>query len=320
MNAKIVSSGSYLPKTKVSNFDLAKIMDTSDEWIVQRTGIKTRFYEDVGAVNMAYQASLKALDSIDIESIDCIVVGTYTADESIPSVASQVRKLLNVKRPIPAFDVNAACSGFMFALHIANSFIKAHTYQKILVIGVDYNSKTLDFTDRSSAILFGDGAGAIILEANKSGFLDSYIYGESDEDNVLVLGNKNSNENPFVENSYQTTPYLKMDGQKVFRFAVRVFESSIRDILVKNNLSVADIDYVIAHQANERILLSGIRSLKIAKEKVLMNVSEYGNTSSASVVILLDEAFKQGLLKPGMKVVLVAFGGGLTYGCSLVEI
>ncbi len=320
MKAKIIKSGSYIPKTKVSNFDLEKIMDTSNEWIVQRTGIKSRYYEDVGSVNMAYQASLDALGDIDVESIDAIIVGSYTSDQSIPSTASQVRKLLNIKRAIPAFDVNAACSGFMYILHIANSFIKSKTYKRILIVGVDYNSKTLDFSDRTTAILFGDGAGAMILQASDSGIIDSQIFGESDEDLVLTLENKDENNNPFTKKEKQGNSYLKMDGQKVFKFAVRVFDSSIRKILNENNLDISDIDYVIAHQANERILLSGIRSLKIAREKVLMNVSEYGNTSSASVPILFDEANKKGLLKPNMKVILIAFGGGLTYGCSLIEI
>lgn len=319
MSAKIISTGSYLPKNKVTNFDFEKIMDTNDAWIKQRTGINSRYFEDTSTLNMALQAAKECLEDIDKESIDCILVGTYTPDMMIPTVAGSVKKALDIKRDIPAFDINAACSGFIFTLHTARAFIQSGIYKRILVIGVDFNSRILDFTDRSTAILFGDGAGAVILEKDDANLFDSKIHAINDKDNVLTLPNATDFNNPFVKRTMQENPYFKMTGSDVFKFAVKVMTQGIKEILESNHLEKEDIDFVIAHQANARIIETGAKLLRMPQEKFLMNVQDVGNTSSGSVPLLLDEVNKKGMLKKGMKIVLVAFGGGLSYGTSLIE-
>lgn len=319
MKAKIVATGSYRPKKKITNYDFEKIMDTSHEWIVQRTGIETRFYEEYSTVNMATEAAKAALSKFDLESIDCIIVGTYTPDSFIPSVANQVKENLRILKPIPSFDVNAACSGFLYALHTANAFIKSDTYQNILVIGVDFNSRYLDFEDRSSAILFGDGAGAVVLSRGTQGIIDSIIGSIDDNDLSLVMKNNTDYANPFFERNLVNDKYFMMKGKDVFKFAIKIFEQSVLDILERNSLTTDDIDYIVAHQANQRILDFATRSLKIEKHKILSNVADVGNTSSGSVPLLLDEKNQEGIFREGMKIILVAFGGGLTYGCTLVE-
>ncbi len=319
MKSKILSTGSYLPPKVVSNKDFEKIIDTSDEWITQRTGIKERRFEEISNVNMAYQASIKALQNIDIESIDCLIAATYTPDSMIPGLAGELRGLLAINRSIPAFDINAACSSFIFALETANAYIKAGIYKRILVVGSDRNSSTLDFSDRSTCILFGDGAGALVLEAANVGIIDTILAGEIDKDQSLILKNKEDFSNPFISIEKNESSKLEMKGSDVFKFAVRVVKNSINEILLRNNLDINDIDYVISHQANQRILNMAARSLKVSEEKFLSNLELYGNTSSASIPILLDEANKKGILKSGMKIIIVAFGGGLSYGASIIE-
>lgn len=319
MSLKIVSTGSYYPKNKVSNFDLEKIMDTNDAWIQKRTGIETRYYEDTSTSHMALHAAKDALKDIDLESIDCIVVGTYTPDDLIPTVANTVRKELGIKKNIPAFDINAACSGFIFAFHTARAFIKSKIYKRVLVIGVDFNSRIMDFTDRKTSILFGDGAGCVLLEYDKDNLCDSYIHSVSDTQNSLTAPSSSDFSNPFVERDTKKDPFFKMEGQAVFRFAVDAMNKGINEVLKKNDLKLDDIDYVISHQANQRIMETSARMLKGDPNKFLSNIKEYGNTSSGSVPLLLDEANKKGYFKPGMKLILVAFGGGLSYGSVLIQ-
>lgn len=319
MKSKILSTGSYLPPKVVSNKVFEKIIDTSDEWITQRTGIKERRFEELSNVHMAHEAAKKALDNIDINSIDCIIAATYTPDSMIPGLAGELRGLLNVKRSIPAFDINAACSSFIFALETANAYIKAGIYKRILIVGSDRNSSTLDFNDRSTCILFGDGAGALVLESSSTGIIDTILAGEIDKDNSLSLKVKEEFINPFIDEKNIVNSKLEMKGSDVFKFAVRVVKDSINEILEKNNLDISEIDYVISHQANQRILNMAARSLKVSDKKFLSNLEMYGNTSSASIPILLDEANKKGILKRGMKIILIAFGGGLSYGASIIE-
>ncbi|HZJ87403.1 MAG TPA: beta-ketoacyl-ACP synthase III [Erysipelothrix sp.] len=318
MSAKILSTGSYIPPTKVSNNDLEIILDTNDSWIKERTGISSRHYEASSSVNMALNASKEALKNIDKESIDCVLVGTYTPDNLIPNVASSVREALGIKKNIPAFDINAACSGFIFTLHTARAFLKASIYKRILVIGVDFNSRTLDFSDRSSTILFGDGAGALVLEKSDNLF-DSIIHSASDTDLSLTLPSSTDFHNPFIKRKQIDYPYFKMNGKEVFKFAVKAMRDSILEILDKHKLTLDDVDYVVAHQANERIIMSAAKMLKADTSKFLMNIDRVGNTSSGSIPILLDEENKKGTFKKGMKVIMVAFGGGLSYGSSLIN-
>lgn len=319
MSAKILSTGSYIPKTKITNFDLEKIMDTNDAWITQRTGIKSRYFEDNSTSHMALEAAKKALQNIDKESIDCILVGTYTPDNLIPTVASNVRRYLNIEKSIPAFDINAACSGFLFTLHTARAFIKSDIYQRILVIGVDFNSRILDFTDRSTAILFGDGAGAVVLEQDKNNLFDSKIHSITDQDDTLTLPSSSDFHNPFIERDKIENPYFKMTGREVFKFAVSAMRKGILEILKDHDLELEDIDYIVAHQANQRIIETGAKLLKTDVSKFLLNVDRVGNTSSGSVPLLLDESNRKKLFKPGMNIIMIAFGGGLSYGTSLIR-
>lgn len=319
MKSRILSTGSYLPSKIIKNKDFEAIIDTNDEWIRQRTGIKERRFEEVSNVNMAYQAALNALVNIDLNSIDCIIAATYTPDSMIPGLAGELRSLLKIERTIPAFDINAACSSFIFALESANAFIKAGIYQRILVVGSDRNSSTLDFNDRSTCILFGDGAGAVTLEASNVGIIDTILAGEIDKDQSLSLKNKEEFNNPFISINKDEKSKLEMKGSDVFKFAVRVVKDSINEILLRNKLDINDIDYVVSHQANQRILNMAARSLKVSESKFLSNLEFYGNTSSASIPILLDESNKKGLFKPGSKIIMIAFGGGLSYGATLIE-
>lgn len=318
MSAKIISTGSYLPKLKVTNDDLAKHMDTNDEWIRQRTGIKSRYYEDDSSFKMALASAKDALKDLDQESIDCILVGTYTPDNLIPNVASAVKMGLGIKRDIPCFDINAACSGFIFTLHTARAFLKANIYKRILVVGVDFNSRVLNFEDRSTAILFGDGAGSAVLEKDETNLFDSIIHSVDDTDASLSLISNSDFSNPFVDKASRY-PYFEMEGKEVFKFAVSSFRKGIQEILKQNNLSMDDIDYVISHQANKRIIETSAKLLKTDISKFLMNIEEVGNTSSGSVPLLLDQSNKAKILKKGMKVIMIAFGGGLSYGTSLIE-
>lgn len=318
MSAAIVKTGSYRSHRIVSNHDLAQIMDTNHEWIVSRTGIVNRVYEDDSTLHMAYEASLKIVTEEDLESLDGIIVGTYTPDKLIPSVASELRAKLNFKRNIFAFDVNAACSGFIFALHTGYAYIKSGLAKRVLIVGVDYNSRIMDFKDRTTSILFGDGAGAVILEASDVGIIDSFIHNESDTGNALSVISSSDYDHPY-RNKVQQNPYFEMEGKTVFKFAVKALRNSVNQLLERNNLTLDDIDYVVSHQANLRILETASKILKMDINKFLVNVDEVGNTSSGSVPLLLDEVNQKGILKPGMKVILVAFGGGLTYGATLIE-
>lgn len=319
MSTKILATGSYVPEFVVTNKDFEQIMETSDAWIKERTGIQTRRFEDVSNVRMATEAAKNALEFIDIDSIDCIVVGTYTPDTHIPGTASEVRKALGITRPIPAFDVNAACSGFLYALHVGHAYITANLFKRVLVIGSDFNSRVLNFEDRSSSILFGDGAGAVVIEKGIGGIQDIRIGGLNDRYESLVLKSNTDFQSPFLDRDTRNHELFKMKGADVFKFAVGILEKSVKELLELNHLALEDVDYLIAHQANQRILDTASKSLNIDPNKVLSNVKDYGNTSSGSVPLLLDEANRKGLLKTGMKLVIVAFGGGLTYGSALIE-
>lgn len=320
MKTKIIASGSYTPRHRVTNQDFEKIFDTSDAWIQSRTGIVSRYYESTSNVNMALNAARNALETLDRETIDCIIVGTYTPDTLIPGVANTVRKELGITRNIPAFDVNAACSGFIYALHVAHAYIQSKMYKRILVIGSDFNSRILNFEDRSSSILFGDGAGAVVVEAGNTGILSFQIHGENDVSNALTLRSNNDGQSPFMIRDYHHDEKFEMQGRDVYKFAVRALQSSIESVVKEANLKINAIDYIVSHQANQRILDAAIKNMNLDPGKVLSNVGSYGNTSSGSVPLLFDESMRKGILKKGMKIIMVAFGGGLTYGACCLEI
>lgn len=316
MKSKITATGSYVPNTIVTNSDLSEIMDTNDEWITQRTGIKERRYENVSNLNMCHKAALAC--EIDFETVDLIIVCTYTPDSFIPTTASELKKALNIKREIPAFDINAACSGFVYGLQVADALIKSLAYKKVLLVGSDFNSRTLDFSDRNTAILFGDGAGAVVLEASsEAGIVKTVLNGDDDNDNLIDLANMTDHSNEFVERSTERKPYFGMKGSEVFKFAIKVMKKSILSVVSKDELK--DIDYIISHQANKRIIEFAAKSLKIDIKRFPMNLDRYGNTSAGSIPIMLDDLVKNKKVKKGDQLIFVAFGGGLTYGSSLIK-
>ncbi len=314
-NIKIIASAYSAAKNVVTNDDLSKIVDTSDEWIYSRTGIKQRRYvADEGTTDLAVEAARKAIEAnkIEVSRITHIIVATMSADHIMPSCACLVQERLGLNnQEIMAFDVNAACSGFVYALQIANSMLQEGKYA--LVIGAEVLSKLIDFTDRNTCVLFGDGAGAVLVEKHAT-YAKSYHYARSIGDNEGILVT------PGIDKKTRTVGFLQMDGREVFRFAVSVMEESILKVCEKANLDVNDIDFIIPHQANVRIISRVSKKMDIPLEKFYTNVHEFGNTSAASVAIAYAQASEEGILQKGMKVILVGFGGGFTYGATLIEI
>ncbi|MBO5208194.1 MAG: ketoacyl-ACP synthase III [Lachnospiraceae bacterium] len=319
MKTRIIGTGSCLPETIVTNDDLSKIMDTSDEWISSRTGIRERrLAKDENTASLSIEAARRALEDakVSAQDIDLIIVGTITGDYVTPSTACEVQAALGADKAV-AFDVNAACSGFMFALHTADAYFKAGIYKTALVLGAETLSKIMDWNDRSTCVLFGDGAGAAVLRAEETGLL-AYDQG-SDGAKGMVLACKNRlNNNPLVKNPTDLQ-YTYMDGQEVYKFAVTTVPASIKKVLDEAGLSVEDIDYFALHQANIRIIQSVAKRLKVSEDKFPISLDHCGNISAASVPILLDEINKKGMLKPGMKIVLSGFGAGLTWGSAVIE-
>ena len=319
MKTRIIGTGSCLPETIVTNDDLSKIMDTSDEWISSRTGIRERrLAKDENTASLSIEAARRALEDakVSAQDIDLIIVGTITGDYVTPSTACEVQAALGADKAV-AFDVNAACSGFMFALHTADAYFKAGIYKTALVLGAETLSKIMDWNDRSTCVLFGDGAGAAVLRAEETGLL-AYDQG-SDGAKGMVLACKNRlNNNPLVKNPTDLQ-YTYMDGQEVYKFAVTTVPASIKKVLDEAGLSVEDIDYFALHQANIRIIQSVAKRLKVSEDKFPISLDHCGNISAASIPILLDEINKKGMLKPGMKIVLSGFGAGLTWGSAVIE-
>ena len=302
-----------------NNDDLSKIMDTSDEWISSRTGIRERrLVKDETTASMSIEAARRALEDakVSAQDIDLIIVGTITGDYVTPSTACEVQAAIGADKAV-AFDVNAACSGFMFALHTADAYFKAGIYKTALVLGAETLSKIMDWNDRSTCVLFGDGAGAAVLRAEETGIL-AYDQG-SDGAKGMVLACKNRlNNNPLVQNP-KDLQYTYIEGQEVYKFAVTTVPASINKVLNEAGLSVEDIDYFALHQANIRIIQSVAKRLKVSEDKFPISLDHCGNISAGSVPILLDEINKKGMLKPGMKIVLSGFGAGLTWGSAVIE-
>ncbi|HBD74500.1 MAG TPA: 3-oxoacyl-ACP synthase [Acholeplasmataceae bacterium] len=302
---KILGTGHYVPNQIVNNHDLEKIVDTSDEWIVSRTGIKERRKVHHETTHeMAYLASKNALKEakIDASEIDLIVVATITENQKTPAVANFVAGLLGIEDDVMSFDLNAACTGFVYALEVAASLIQQPKYRKALVIGAETLSNVLDYTDRNTCILFGDGAGAVVIEKGKETQL-GYFYNTS---------------RPDMSNTLDVGKFIKMDGRKVFLFAVEVIEKSIKKVLEDANLTLEDIDHIIPHQANERIILAVSKSMNVSMDKFVMNIASYGNTSAASIPLTLSEYKKKH--SKTMSLLLVGFGGGFTYGAAIVKV
>ncbi|MBO5474731.1 MAG: ketoacyl-ACP synthase III [Lachnospiraceae bacterium] len=320
MKTRIIGTGSCLPANVVTNDDLSKIMDTSDEWISSRTGIRERHLaKEETTASMSVEAAKRAMENAGVtaEEIDLIILGTVSADYVTPSCACEVQAAIGAKNAV-AFDINAACSGFMFALHIANAYIQSGIYRTALIIGAETLSKIMDWNDRSTCVLFGDGAGAAVVRADENtGFL-AFDLGSDGSRGMVLAGLNRTNNNPLVETSKELQ-YVHMDGQEVYKFAVTAVPASLHKVLEDAGISAEEIDYFALHQANIRIIQSVAKRLKVSEDKFPISLDHCGNISAASVPILLDEMNKNGLLKPGMKIALSGFGGGLTWASAVVE-
>lgn len=319
MTARIIGTGSAVPEQIVTNEDLSKIVETSDEWISSRSGIKERrVAKEETTTSLAILAGKRALENAGIasEEIEVIIVATCTPDCFFPNTACQVQDAIGAKHAV-AFDLSAACSGFLFALSTAQAYIKGGIYQKALIIGAETMSKMIDWSDRSTCVLFGDGAGAAVVSAEETGVLE--LVQKSDGTGKGVLSCKARETRNLLNHESETKEYLYMEGQPVFKFAVKTVPECVEEILEKAEVKKEEIRYYILHQANSRIIQSVAKRLKEPEEKFPMNLSLYGNTSAASIPILLDEMNRNGMLNQGDKLVLSGFGAGLTWGAVLLE-
>lgn len=320
-HAKIIGTGRYTPSNIVTNEDLSKFVETSDEWITTRTGIKERrisIGEDTS--ELCLKAAKKALENANIcaEEIDLIIVSTVTPDQFTPSTSCLVQAELGAVNAA-SFDINAACTGFVYGLNIANAFIKSGQYKTILMIGAEVLSKVTNWEDRNTCVLFGDGAGAAVLRASdESGIITTYTGSEGDVKGVLTIGAVDVT-NPYTENVDEKYKSIYMNGKEVFKFATKAMNKSVRKVIEDANMTIDDIDHIVPHQANYRIIDYVAQKNKIDKDKIYINLDKYGNTSSASIAIALDEMNEKGLLKRGDKIILTGFGGGLTWGAILLE-
>ena len=316
---KIIGTGSSLPNRIVTNDDLAKIMDTSDEWISSRTGIKSRHIAvEETTMSMSVEAAKKALESAKTnpEELDLIIAATASADDIVPTLACRVQAQLGATNAF-AFDIGAACSGFMYAMAVADAYFHTGRCKKALLIGAETLSKLMDWTDRSTCVLFGDGAGAVVVSAEENSLL-SMVQGSDGAGGMALQGINRVTCNPFCDNE-QVRDYVHMDGPAVYKFAVRTVPKAIREALAQANLTEEDVDYFLLHQANIRIIESVAGRLKQPMEKFPTNLEECGNVSAASVPILLEQVCREGLLKEGNIVVLAGFGAGLTWGACVLR-
>ncbi|AKJ31169.1 beta-ketoacyl-ACP synthase III [Caldimonas brevitalea] len=323
IHSRITGTGSYLPPRRVSNADFAaelaqRGIETSDQWIVERTGIRARHFAapDVASSDLATHAARHALEAAGVtaDQIDLIIVATSTPDMIFPSTACLVQQKLGV-HGCAAFDVQAVCSGFVYALTVADSMIKAGAARKALVIGAEVFSRILDFNDRTTCVLFGDGAGAVVLEASdRPGLLASELHADGRHVGILCTPGT------VAGGQVLGDPLLKMDGQAVFKLAVGVLESVARSVLEKAGRTEADIDWLIPHQANIRIMQGTAKKLKLPLDKLVVTVDEHGNTSAASIPLALDHAVRGGRIRPGDTVMLEGVGGGFTWGAVLLDL
>ncbi|MBU3156306.1 ketoacyl-ACP synthase III [Clostridium estertheticum] len=318
---QIIGTGSYAPLNIMTNHELSKIVDTSDEWIVSMTGIKQRHISTgENTSDLATKAASEALANANIkaEDIDLIIVASTSPDQFVPATACIVQGNIGAVNAM-AFDISAACTGFIFALNIAMQFLKTGQRKRALIIGADVLSKIVDWTDRNTCILFGDGAGAAVLEAGSvRGIISVNSASEGQKGKFLTCPTVDV-KNTYTKGNEDFKATISMDGKEIFKFAVKTIASSISRILNENNYTLDDIKYVVCHQANFRIIEFVVRKLKADKDKFFVNLDKYGNTSAASIAIAMDEMNKENLLTAGDKIILVGFGGGLTYGASLIE-
>ena len=315
MFSKILSTGSYLPQHIRTNADLEKMVDTSDEWIVTRSGIRERRIAapDETVSTMGFEAAQRAIETAGInpQEIDLILVATTSNSHAYPSAACQIQGMLEIDDAI-AFDLAAACTGFVYALGVADQFIRTGKVKKALVIGSDLNSRKLDETDRSTVVLFGDGAGAVILEASEQeGIISTHLHASADKNAALLL--------PQPERGVAKSGYIEMQGNETFKLAVRELSNVVEETLAANNLDKKDIDWLVPHQANLRIIAATAKKLDMDMSQVVVTLDRYANNSAATVPVALDEAVRDGRIQRGQLLLLEAFGGGWTWGSALVR-
>ena len=316
--SRLVATGSYLPEKILTNQQLEKIVDTSDSWIQERTGIKQRHIiaDNETTTDLAVNAARKAIEAAKItpQDIDLIIVATTTPTRIFPSTASLVQQQLGIHHS-PAFDIQAVCTGFIYALSVADKFIQAGTTKRALVIGAEANSRIIDWQDRNTCVLFGDGAGAVIIEASDTpGILSTHLHADGQYNHLLTVP-----AGPGNVASHDLSPYIQMQGNEVFKIAVKTLSQIVDEVLTENQLSREDIDWLIPHQANIRIIKATAKKLAMSMSQVIVTVDNHGNTSAASIPLALDQAVQQGRFLPGQKLLLEAFGGGFTWGAVLLN-
>lgn len=314
--SRLTATGGYLPERIVTNAELEKTVDTSDEWIRARTGIRQRHVAaaDESTCDMAEQASRRALEAsgVDFDSIDLIIVATSTPDLIYPSTACLLQRRLGIRNGGAAFDVQAVCSGFVYAFSIADQFIRSGASRRALVVGADANSKILDWSDRGTCVLFGDGAGAVILEAGtEPGIFATRLHADGAYADLLQV--------PSGVSRPGNDPHIRMRGSEVFKFAVNAMGQLVDDILEGADMRREDVDWLVPHQANERIISATARKLGLSMEKVILTVGDHGNTSGASIPLALDTGIRDGRIKHGDVLLLEAVGGGFTWGSALLR-
>lgn len=316
-NAVIKGTGSYLPEKAISNIDLQDKLETTDEWIVSRTGIQSRRVagEHETTAYMAAQAAKEALKSSGLQpdDIDLILVATCTSNHVFPSMACHVQYDLKITRTIPAFDISAACSGFIYAMDVALQYIRGGSVKNVMVIGSESMSRAVDWNDRSTCILFGDGAGAAVLSATDEenrGILGSVIHSMYDKEGFLTYPNLPSQEQ---------AAYIGMRGNDVFKIAVNIMSDIVDEVLAASHLEKSDINWLVPHQANIRIIQAIAKKLNLPMEQVIVTIAQQGNTSAASIPLALDYSIRQNRVKPGDTVLLEAFGGGMTWGAMVIK-
>ena len=307
MYSKIIGTGSYLPAKVLTNFDLEKIVDTSHDWIVSRSGIHERHFaaDNELSSDLALQASLRAIEAAGIRSdeIDLVIVATTTPDQAFPSTACILQDKLGIKNRGAAFDIQAVCGGFVYAMNTADLYIRSGQAKTALVVGTEVFSRILDWNDRTTCVLFGDGAGAVILQASETpGIIASKLHADGSHRDIL-----------------KADPLIKMDGQAVFKFAVKVLSEVVEEVLDENHLSGSDISWLVPHQANIRIMEATAKKLGLSMDKVIVTVANHGNTSAASIPLALDTAVRDGRIQAGQNILLEAVGGGFTWGAVLIR-
>ncbi|GMR03297.1 MAG: ketoacyl-ACP synthase III [Thermodesulfovibrionia bacterium] len=324
MRSRITGTGSHVPKRVLTNEDLERMVNTSDKWITERTGIRERRIADSSeaASDLGAVASKRALQSAGVKpkEIDMIIVATVSGDMPVPSTASFIQSKLGIK-DAAVFDVNAACTGFLYGLSVADNFIKGGNFKKILLVGTDVLSRFTDWKDRSTCILFGDAAGAAVIEATRKnrGIMSIHLHSNGNLWDLLYLPGGGSKHPPSKENIRQRMNYIKMKGNETFKIAVRTLEKLAVETLKANGIKPSDLSLLIPHQANLRILQATAKRLNLSMDKVVVNIDKYGNTSSASIPLALDEAVRTGRIRQNDYILLEAFGGGLTWGSALIK-